>query len=202
VATNSVLISRASYGIYILAKGSEDTHLFGSTLQKVTELMSGAATPEDGLLKLSYADGKKVTDQSLLNDPHLSVHASGFIHAAGDRFVGASLRGLSQQQALCFVLFQQVDSFEGIAVGSIKKRDVCLNYPVDNARPLSAQLYVAPRGSEHIVIPPSAMYQVNLLFIYSSLIGVPDWMLQLVLHHGPEGPWPPATYLLFPAQDG
>ena len=60
---------------------------------------------------------------------------------------------------------------------------------------------MAPLGKVQLIAPRGAKRAVNLIFQYSDLDGVPDLSVQLVLTHGPNGTWPPATYIVFPALD-
>jgi hypothetical protein len=57
---------------------------------------------------------------------------------------------------------------------------------------------VAPKHKVQLVRPASTAFQINPLFEYSGLNGVPEIVVQLVLGHGTLGPWPPQTYLLIP----
>jgi hypothetical protein len=172
----------------------------GPRYKYISRLRTGSGTVEGDQQTIQYADGRQVTDPAILSNPHISVHASGLVHAAGGRFFRASLRTLKETQIVCHVLFQHPDSYVGIPVSQIRRRDVCMTYPFDFKRPLSAELYAAPAQGIQPITPPGAVYQVNPVFVYTGLQGTPDLALQLILFHSVEGPWPPDTYLLFPTK--
>jgi hypothetical protein len=152
----------------------------------------------EGNVTFDYNEGEKVTNPEILRGTKLSFHASGAVHAAGDRILGKSLRHLTKQELLCYVLFSHPSNFAPIPVSQIKKRDVCLNYPLDEGRPLQASLLVSPLSNIPLVYKKDAVYQIPLIFSFSRLDNnMPDIALQLVLYHGAMGPWPPYTYLLF-----
>jgi hypothetical protein len=172
----------------------------GPRYTEITELRQGNAVPlEDSQFRVSYADGAAITDPEVRKKAKLSLHASGVINTPAGRFARSSLRSLSDQQLLCLALFQHPSAFAIIDMAAVKNRDVCLRYPIDEARPLWCHLYVSPKEKTRVVTPTSTVFQLNPLFEYSGLEGVPDLVLQLVLGHGPEGPWPPHSYMMFSA---
>lgn len=164
----------------------------------VAALRKGSQSSQDGSATIKYADGQTIDDPNLLRVAKISFHASGMIHAAGDRLLRQSLRGLDEQQLLCHVVFQHLQNFATVPTQQIKKRDVCLRYQIDERRPLQAQFYVAPREKTRLIDVEAANRQMNLVFEYSGFASVPELSVQLTLSHGPVGPWPPATYLVFP----
>jgi hypothetical protein len=165
----------------------------------ITLLRHGVAQPlEGGQFRVSYDDGAKVTDPELMKTAKLSLHASGIINTPIGRFTGVSLRSITNQQLLCLATFQHPSAFDGIGAETVKKRDVCLRYPVEESCPLWCQLFAGPKEKVQLVSRPSAVFQIILLFNYEGLSGVPDLLLQLVIGHGAAGPWPPHSYLVFP----
>lgn len=166
----------------------------------ITVLRHGVAQPiEGGEFRVSYDDGTEVTDAKLIKKAKLSLHASGIINTPIGRFTGFSLRSITSQQLLCLALFKHPSAFAGIATSAVRKRDVCLRYPVEETRPLWCQLFVGPKDRAQLVTRPSAVFQIILLFRYEGFSGVPDLLLQLVIGHGGQGPWPPHSYLVFPS---
>jgi len=174
----------------------------GPRYKKVNEMRVGEIQPnKEGLMRVGYGDGSSVEDPDILRDAHISFHGSGITHAGGERFQISTLRELARLDLLCFALFQKLDSFQAIQTKQIRKRDVCLAYPIDQNKPLAAQLYASPIQKEFTPIRiGSAEFQINLVFIYQNL-DLGSLVLQLVLFHGLEGPWPPYTFMLFPFKD-
>jgi hypothetical protein len=79
----------------------------------------------------------------------------------------------------------------------VRRRDVCISYPIEENFPLNAHFYVAPHTKSKMVRFRNVRYQVSLLFKYSHLESGQDLDFQLVLSHGVQGPWPPMTYVVF-----
>jgi hypothetical protein len=78
----------------------------------------------------------------------------------------------------------------------VGNRDIVLAYPIDEAYPLCGAVFVSPAKSITPVEMPSAVCQVNLVLPFPGL-DYGDLAVQVVLHHGVAGPWPPSSYLLF-----
>lgn len=172
----------------------------GPRYTEIVELSQGTAKHLEGSqFRVSYADGATITNPEVRKQAKLSFHSSGVINTPAGRLARPSLRSLSDQQLLCLAVFQHPSAFAAIDNSSVKNRDVCLRYPIDVVRPLCCHLYVMPREKTRPITPASAVYQMNLLFEYSALDGIPNVVLQLVLSHGAEGPWPPHSCLVFAA---
>ncbi len=166
----------------------------GPRLENVTSMRTGAKRTEHGSLTISYEEGQEIKDPALLKGK-ISFHASGVIHGAGSRSFREPIRDISKQEELCRVLFAHPSTFDTIT--DIRKKDICLNYPHDEGSPLQAIFFIAPRASASLVRVNGAVYQINLLFPFSSLEGVPDLLIQFILFHSSSGAWPPYTYLIF-----
>lgn len=160
----------------------------------ITTLRKGSKPLHEGSVAVKYEEGQEVIDPRLLKSPKVSFHASGVVHAAGDHLFRDSLRTVKEQQELCRILFQHPSQYAPIT--EIRKRDICLNYRFDEQRPLQGLIFVAPSDKVRIVQVPSATNQVTLLLPFSGL-RIPDLVLQFILGHGPMGPWPPYSYILF-----
>lgn len=159
-----------------------------------TQLRYGVSKrSQGGQFHFTYGDGTEITDHATRKKAKVSFHASGVINTPGGRTNAISLRSISKQRLLCSAIFQHLSAFEPIQTAALRKRDVCLRYPVDESRPLWAHLYVAPNNKAQVVRPRSTIFQMNPFFAYCGLNGVPDILLQLVLGHGAQGPWPPQT---------
>ena len=175
----------------------------GPRYQSVERLSHGTARPvEDGKYRVSYTDGSPIPDPELRKRAKLSLHASGIINSPAGRARGTSLRGLTEQKLFCMAVFEHPSAFAAIPESSVRKRDVCWRYPIDESKPLWAQLYVAPIKKLQVVTVPSATHQINGLFRYEAPDSKNGIVVQLVFGHGAEGPWPPATHLVFSADQG
>ena len=186
--------------IFWFKVASDGSIYLGRRYINITELRKGSQPTQDGIATIRYADGQTVNDPSLVKAAKLSFHASGTIHAAGERLSRQPLRELDEQQLLCHVAFQHPQCFATVPTSEIKKRDVCLRYPIDESYPIQAQFFVAPHEKARWIDVESAIKQMNLLFEFSGLTDVPGLSAQLVLHHGPAGSWPPYSYVVYQAQ--
>jgi hypothetical protein len=181
---------------------SDRSIYLGPRYQSVERLSHGSARRLDtGEYRVAYADGKPILDAEARKKAKLSLHGSGIVNTPAGRVRGTSLRGLTEQQLLCTAVFEHPSGFAPMPVAAVRRRDVCWRYPIDESRPLWAHLYVAPLDKLEIVTLPSAVHQINGLFRYEELDPNGGIAVQLVFGHGPEGPWPPATHLLFAAGD-
>jgi hypothetical protein len=177
-------------------KVSTDGSIYlGPRLKTVTSMRAGAKHTEQGVLTVLYEEGEEIKDPSLLKGK-ISFHSSGTIYSAGEQLFRDSIRSISKQEELCRVLFANPCTFDAIE-GHPRKLDVCLRYPSDKRCPLQAVCFIAPQKANHVVRIKDAAHQMNLFFPFSGLKGVPDIMLQLILFHASEMPWPPYTYLFF-----
>lgn len=166
---------------------------------EITDLRHGAYSLNGEQVRVLYADGIEITDPEARKKAKLSFHASGVINAPMGRTTRTPLRSLEGQELLCVALFQHPSQFDAISQDAVRKRDVCLRYPVDEQSPFWACLFVAPTERVAPVIQSSVAYQLTLMFQYSSGPEIAALTLQVVLCHGPQGPWPPYTYVLFEA---
>ncbi len=169
----------------------------GPRLTSISELRQGSKPVGHESTTIKYSEGEIVKDSAILKSSKVSFHASGAINSAGDRLFRDSLRKLTQQQELCLALFRHPQNYSSIAKEKIRKRDVCLNYHLDENRPIQGLLFIAPKNNMRLVQVQPSTYQVNLIFPFSGLQGCQDLILQLVLSHGAKGAWPPYTYTLF-----
>ncbi len=166
---------------------------------EITELRHGSHVLNGEQIRVLYSDGTEITDPEARKKAMFSFHASGVINTPMGRTRRAPLRSLEGQELLCVALFQHPSQFAVVSQDTVRKRDVCLRYPVDEQSPFWARLFVAPRERVVPVIQSSVAYQLTLMFQYSSASEIAALTLQMVLCHGPKGPWPPYTYVLFEA---
>lgn len=168
----------------------------------VSEMGHGVAHRiDDEHVHVSYSDIAEIAGTNLIKKAKLSFHASGIVNAPMGRYIRSPLHALNDQELLCVAVFEHPKQFEPVSVDKVRKRDVCLRYPVDETRPLWACLYIAPLQKVAPVIHSSATHQITLMFMYPSDSTKAVHTLQLALCHGPEGPWPPYTFLVFAASE-
>lgn len=166
---------------------------------EVTELRHGAYGLNGEQIRVLYSDGTEITEPEARKKAKLSFHASGIINTPMGRTTRTPLRLLKGQELLCVALFQHPSQFDAVSQNTVHKRDICLRYPVDEQSPFWACLFVAPRERVFPVMQSFVAYQLTLIFQYPSAPEIAALTLQVVLCHGPQGPWPPYTYLLFEA---
>ncbi|SRR5712692_6900071 len=181
--------------IFWLMMGKDGSIYLGPRFTDISVLRKGSKEVRDSSVSVSYEEGQDVNDPELRKNSKVSFHASGHINVVGDRLLRDSLRTIAEQQELCRVLFQHPSQFT--AISKIGDRDICLSYPFDETQPLQGIVFVAPASNAKLLRIPSANNQINLMFPFSGLTGVPELLMQFVLGHGPAGAWPPYTYLIF-----
>ena len=181
--------------IFWIKVGNDGSTYLGPRYNEILGMKTGAKRTEEGRLTITYEEGTEVTDPHHLNmKGKVSFHASGVINAAGFRLIRAPLRNISEQQELCRVLFQHPTRFASDSVGD---RDVLLDYPYDEERPIQAIVFVAPLHKGKLVRIRDCTFQVNLIFPFKGLDGVPDLSLQVVMFHGSKVEWPPCSSVIF-----
>lgn len=180
--------------IFWLQVAKDGSVYLGPRYTDVSVLREGTKQVSGSSVSVKYEEGQDVNVE-LRKVPKISFHASGVINVVGDRLQRGSLRTIVEQQELCRALFQHPSRYA--AISQIKDRDICLNYPLDETRPLQSILFVAPSNNAKLVRLLSATNQINLMLPFFGLAGVPDLLLQLVLGHGPVGAWPPLAYIMF-----
>jgi len=152
--------------------------------------------PEGTFFK--YGEGEKVTDKRFLKEKKLSFHASGAVHAGGKRSFIQSFRDIKERTLICHILPESPDKIPFLE--KIKKYDICTNYPIDDSRPLSCNVYVSPISKG---LPPveilDAQFQFSVLLKYENLTDVGDFIVQFLFFHSKQAPWPPATYIVWKA---
>jgi hypothetical protein len=180
---------------------SEDGSVYvGPRKVVISELRHGIARRlDDDHIRVLYSDGLEIADEEVRKKAKLSFHASGIVNAPMGRATRNALRSLESQELLCLVLFQHPKEFGAVPFSAVRKRDVCLRYPIDEQRPIWARLYIAPDRKSIPVLDDSVAHQLNLVFEYPASPKIDAVTLQVVLSHGPKGPWPPYTYMLFEA---
>lgn len=154
---------------------------------------------------IKYNELKKITDPDLLKGAKMSFHGSGVINSAGGRIHGESLRQLTNPKQLCLVFFSHPSNYTVLPVPQkVKKRDVLLNSPIDEGRPLQAHLLVSPLSDspQSIEMPfiteTDAVYQAPLIFGFPKMgKDMSAIAVELLLYHSTMGQWPPYTFMVY-----
>jgi len=158
----------------------------------------GAKSIEGKQTFIGYDEGEPIQDEASLKNPKLSFHASGAVHVSGKRWWRKTLRGLSERQLLCQILFQHPSEFA--CLREVKKHDIGLLYPIDDEYPLLSQIYVFPLSIQYAPVQiRDAKYQWSVVLEYKGLDRVSDVAVQVVLYHAEKGKWPPSTYIVWRA---
>lgn len=186
-------------------KLSKDGSVYlGPRLTEISEIKSGKASPiGDNQFRVQYSEGERIDNPELLTQAKLSFHGSGIVNTPGGRTSGEKIRSLNDQVLLCVTTFRHLSHFDVIDETEIKGRDVCLNCPIDESRPLWGQLWIAPSTNEHPVLHNSeaVKWQINAFFRYQGVQEIKKLTIQFVLAYGVEGPWPPHSSVLFVGED-
>lgn len=183
---------------------------FGPRYEKITYLakeLKEVKGPK-GEVHFNFNDGKIITDPDILKGAKMSFHGSGAINAAGEQIQGESLRDLKNLKQLCLVLFSHPSKYAVIPIPKkTKKRNVFINYPVDEQRPLLAHLIVSPLSNVlpssneiHFAVESDAVYQAPLVFGFPKMgkdKGMSAFAVELLLYHSAMGQWPLHTGIIF-----
>jgi hypothetical protein len=143
---------------------------------------------------INYDDAELVPPAEVT--PKISLHASGITAFSGIREHLPPLRGLDRDVTVCHVLFPHPRGLTPLE--GLRKRDICLGFPIDEQRPLEGLLSVAPLNGWMLRgINPVTEYQQHLIFKYRDLRETPDLAVQFVLGNGVPGEWPPGFVTMF-----
>lgn len=173
----------------------------GPRLTEISEIRNGKAAPIGGNeFRVQYSGGEQI-DNPTLAKSKLSFHGSGIVNAPGGRTSGEKIRSLKEQTLLCVTTFRHLSHFDVVVEAQIKNRD--LNCPIDEARPLWGQLWIAPSTKECPVLHDhdTVKWQINTVFRYQGIQEIDGLTLQFVLAYGVEGPWPPYNCVVFAGWD-
>src|SRR5215213_1578423 len=174
----------------------------GPRYEEITYVAKGVKQVKGGGsvdIDFRYDGGEIITNPDIVKGAKMSFHGSGVIHAAGERILGKSLRELEKPELLCYVLFSHPSNYAVIPVPQkVKKHDVFLTYPIDEGRPLQADLIVSPISNIPLIYKKDAVYQVPLIFRFLKMDNnVSDIAVQIVFWHKAIGQWPPYTFILY-----
>jgi len=161
-------------------------------------LKTGKSVPNDnGLINIKYSEGVKIKDLSQANKAKMSFHASGIINFLNMRTKRNTLRNLAEQEQLCTMFFQYPGKFDTIPTENLKKRDICLRYPIEEDYPIFMHVFVAPTPKFQLVDMGVEKHQVNLVLQYNNIENIGDFTVQLSIFAPAKGEWPPYTYVIY-----
>ena len=172
--------------------GSDGSIYAAPRITGVASVKKGTKELHGGEATIKYGEGDPVLDPETLRNPKVSFHASGLIRAGGDRLKGPSLKELTGQRMLCQFLLEHPRVREPI--DKVRRRDICLDYPVQENRPLFCGLIVSSLESLSPAMFEKATHCSRAAVQFSGLGEVPDLFVQMALWHGPAGSWPPETF--------
>jgi hypothetical protein len=172
----------------------------GPRMEKVKQIKKGSKIIKNKITSINYNEGIEINDLNKSDLTKVSFHASGIVHTVDEKLFRKSLRRLKKQEELCHLLFLHPSHFATIKQSEIKKRDICLNYPINQECPLAASLYVSPLNNCKTVKIIDANYQINLMLNFSGVNDLSNLLLQIVLYHKIPSVWPPFNYIVFRAK--
>lgn len=157
----------------------------------------GQATIERGSRQktVDITQGNVLDDASALKGEHVSFHGSGVVKSSTGRAIGHPLRRLTDGGQVCTIIFPHLSKLP--AVSKLRKSDITINYPVDEACPLAVNIIAAPRSKVPRLSVPIAVFQWAYAFAYEGLLEEDDLVIILHFYHSP-GKWPIAKITIHP----
>ena len=135
-------------------------------------------------------DAEEIHDPVVHSNPKVSFHPSGVVNFAGKRSHTTPWREITELRQLCAMLFEHPAAFPQ---GNERKRDLAIDYPFDEDKPLFGSLLVGPQDC--ITMMPNARNQVVVSCLPIGRAQPPDILIHFALGHGLPGPWPRRTLL-------
>lgn len=179
----------------------KDASFYIGTSQKIQEISTiDSLRATNGKLNVKYAEAVAVDTSSIINPGKTSFHGSGAINSLGQRRYREKILNISKQDWICDLMFKHPRSQQRtIKDNDVRNTDICLNYPLDDERPLTAAVYVEPTSQHSPLRAPQAVYQVNLCFEYEGVEGdTPNATVQIIMSHSIKGTWSPVNSILYP----
>lgn len=143
-----------------------------------------------------------ITDQKVIKDSHISIHGSGQINMARRKYKRPSIRNLIEQEHICSILFEHPSKYPELSEKDPPIVDVCINYPIDEKRPLIGEIWLSPRGKTRFVTfrdPKPDGIQINIIFEITGFDDGIDRVVQFVLFHMNKGNWGEYTHIIIPS---
>jgi hypothetical protein len=126
----------------------------------------------------------------------VQIDASGALSLGEDQFDGQPLLKLTQPRRLCAGLFSHPSRFGAITPAQSRPTDLRLPYPVDEACPISLEVFAMPLRQLSTEVPPGSTFAINADFVYHDLDSEQPVAVQVIMSHGPPGPWPDVMVLV------
>jgi hypothetical protein len=160
-------------------------YLFGDTPK---EILHGQSTIKAGetRVRIDITKGSVIDDPSTLKSDHTSFHGSGVVKSTTGRHIGHPLRTLNEQVTVCSVIFPHISKLP--IIHNLRKSDVTINYPIDEACPLVLNIIATPRSKASRIEIPNAIVQWSYVFIYEQLLEKDDLLIILHFYHS-QGDW-------------
>jgi hypothetical protein len=132
--------------------------------------------------------------KELPSSSRISFKASGEIHFGDQKLDGIPLAQLSRTRQLCLFHLAHPSTYTPPKKHLAHDYDVGIaEYPVDEKRPLYGGVIVAPSTAGQISLPSklsSMIAAASVCASFSGLTRTPDLIVQVLIGHGVEGPWP------------
>jgi hypothetical protein len=146
--------------------------------------------------------GDVLDDPIALKSEHLSFHGSGVVKGpAGRRGTSLPLRSLTQGGQICCLGFRHLSKLPIVTEDRVRKTDVTVTYPVDEACPLAIGITAAPRSGVPLRTVPGTTFQWFYAFVYEGLLANDDLLLLLHFYNRP-GTWPISNITFYPTNVG
>jgi len=175
---------------------------FGPRYAKITSAMEGSKIIKGNQITLNYDDKtlKKIMNPQHIKGGRMSRHASGVIHGGSGRSFLEPTESIEGPKLEFVILFEHPSKYPIIPQSKIRKADSCINYPLDESRPLVGWLFSSSKEHHKMVVFPDVEGQMNLKFTYSEL-KIHDMVWQLHLTHSSTGPWPSKTWVIWRSKE-
>lgn len=183
-------ISRA---VLWLRVGRDGSIYVGGLIGAPSTGIIGSAPVENGRATVRISEGERLEGPTLPASTRVSFKASGEIHIGNKVANGFPLAELNRLIRLCRVFFAHPSNYREATKRNANDHDFKIDdYPVDDARPIWAEIFVSPWQAD----APIQMYLVHqmkhkreILLGFRGLQSTPDLAIQISVGHGPKGSW-------------
>jgi len=152
----------------------------------------GSKRIRDGLVRVRYDEGEPVPEG---RHRHLSIHSSGTFMVGTQIGHRDPLWITERQEEVARILFEYPPAYPRIS--RLRRGDWQVAHAIASDRPLQASIHVAPERRMTPAFRSEAVLQTSFFFRFAGLDNPDPLIVQVVLWHGPVGPWPPATYFTY-----
>jgi len=159
--------------------------------------------PASRVTKIKYDGAQELS--KVPKSSRISFKASGEIHL-GERVArNEPLESMQKPRQLCLMLFVHPSRYLPPKSKNPNDYDMgILGYEVDNLHPMYGALIVSPLGHSSVVHQPKLPNMTTFSGIalgFRGLSRTPDLLVQIVIGHGPKGPWPELPGVLVVQKD-